>query len=116
QDPGDHLGARHLELVSLATHRLDQDREVQLTAARDSEDIWLVGGLDTQRKIRLELPLQALAELPRGRVLPVLTSERGRRDAERELEGGLVDMDLRHRLRMLGMRDGGADLHAGEAG
>ena len=35
----DHLGARDLELVALAAHRLDQDAEVQLAAAADLEDV-----------------------------------------------------------------------------
>ena len=36
---GDDLRPRDLELVPLAAHRLDQDREVQLAAAGDGEDV-----------------------------------------------------------------------------
>jgi hypothetical protein len=38
-----HLRPRDLELVALAPHRLDQDREVQLAAAGDGEDVGLLG-------------------------------------------------------------------------
>ena len=40
---GDDLRPRDLELVALAAHRLDQDREVQLAAAGDHEDVGRVG-------------------------------------------------------------------------
>src|ERR671917_584159 len=60
---GDDLRPRDLELVPLAAHRLDQDREVQLAATGDGEDVRLAGRLDAQREIRLQLALEPLLEL-----------------------------------------------------
>nr|MBA2278796.1 GTP-binding protein [Chloroflexia bacterium] len=56
--PGDDLRARDLKLVTLAAHRLDQDREVQLAAPGDLEDLGGVGQPHAQRDIRLDLALQ----------------------------------------------------------
>src|SRR5439155_319475 len=59
----DHLGPRHLELVALAAHRLDEDREVQLAAAAHDERVGGIGVRDTERDVALELRIEPLAEL-----------------------------------------------------
>jgi len=55
--------ARDLELVALAPHGLDQDREMQLAAAADFED---VGGRpigDLERDVGLQLALEPGSKL-----------------------------------------------------
>ena len=56
-------GPRDLELVALAAHRLDQDRQVQLAASAHEEDVGAVGLLDAQRDVGLELAPEPRAKL-----------------------------------------------------
>ena len=72
----DHARTRHLELVALAPHRLHEDREMQLAAARHRPRVRRVGVLDAQRDVALELLVQPLAQLPRRDELPFLAGER----------------------------------------
>src|SRR5213083_98599 len=65
-----------LELVSLAPHRLHQDAEVQLAAARDGERVGSVRILDPQRHVALQLSIQPLAQLPAGHELAFTPRER----------------------------------------
>ena len=58
---GDDRGSRHLELVALAAHRLDEDREVQLAASAHVEDVGGRSVLDAQRDVGEQL---ALADAP----------------------------------------------------
>ena len=58
---GDDLGPRHLQLVALAAHHLDQDRELQLAAAEHLELLRRVGRLDAQRDVAEQLLVEALA-------------------------------------------------------
>src|SRR5690606_41930098 len=50
----DHPRARHLELVTLAPHRLHQDAEVQLTASAHRVGVGRVGGFDPERDVALQ--------------------------------------------------------------
>ena len=107
---GDDFRPGDLELIALAAHRFDQDREVQFAATGDGEDIRLVGRLNPQREIDFEFPLEAIAELAGGRELAVASGERRGADAEGQLQGRLFDRDGGQRFRMLGIGQGGADL------
>ena len=51
------------ELVALAAHRLDQDRQLQLAAAGDLKVSALSVGSTRSATLRQQLPLQAVAEL-----------------------------------------------------
>ncbi len=51
----DHLRARDLELVALAAHGLDQDRQLELAPARDQEGVGAVGFLDAQGDVVQQL-------------------------------------------------------------
>src|SRR5690606_8384433 len=55
---------RDRELVPFAPHRLHEDPEVELPSTRDGEGVGGVGVLDPERDVALELPVEALAELP----------------------------------------------------
>src|SRR6185437_3889250 len=66
-----HLRARYGKLIAFAAHILDQDRQVQLAAAGDSHDIRLVGVLDAQGDVALQLSIQPLAQLAAGDELPL---------------------------------------------
>ena len=71
----DDLGARDLELEAFAAHRLDQDAEVQLAAARDLEDVGAVRRLDAQGDVGADLARQALADVAGGDVGAFLAGE-----------------------------------------
>ena len=67
----DDFGLADGQLVALAAHGLDQDREVQQAAAGDLERVAVFGRLDAQGDVRFELALEAIAEVPGGEVLPL---------------------------------------------
>ncbi len=60
---GDDRGSRDLELVALAAHRLDEDREVELAAPADIEDVGGGSVLDPQRDIGEQLAFEPRAQL-----------------------------------------------------
>ena len=59
---GDDLGARDLELVALAAHRLDQHGEMQFAAAGDDEFVGAGAIIDAQADIGLQLAIEARRE------------------------------------------------------
>src|SRR5579859_3436536 len=61
-----HPRPRYCELVALAPHVLDQDREVQLAAPRDDEGVGVLRVFDAQRDVALGFALEALADLAAG--------------------------------------------------
>jgi hypothetical protein len=73
---GDHARLAHRELVALAAHVLDEDREVQLAAPRDEEHVGVGRLLDAQRHVREQLAVEALAQLAARHVLAFLPGER----------------------------------------
>ena len=88
---GEHLRTRHGELIALAAHVLDQDRQVQLAAARDAQHVRLVGVLDAQRDVALQLAIQPLAQLAAGDELAFPAGERRGVHLEVHLQRRLVD-------------------------
>ncbi len=88
--PKDHLRPGHGDLEALATHVLDQNREMQLAAAGHREFVRVVGGLDPQRHVVNELALEAGPDLPRGQEAALATGERRRVHLERHAHGRLV--------------------------
>src|SRR5690606_20117448 len=69
----DDFRARHRELVALAPHGFDQDRQVQLAATADLELVGVVGVLDAQRDVVLGLAHEAVAQLARSQELAAAT-------------------------------------------
>ena len=113
---GHDLRLADAELVALAAHGLDQDRELELAAAGDLERLRPVGGSDADRDVRQRLALEPLAQLARGDVAPVAAGERRVVDREAHRDGGLLDRDRRQRQRALDRGDGLADRHFADAG
>jgi hypothetical protein len=112
-DLADHdLRARHRELVAFAAHVLEQDREMQLAAARHEEHVGVRGFLDAQRHVAHRLAQQPLAQLAAGDELSLASGERRSVHLERHVERRLVDLQQRQRFRMLrvGERHADADL------
>ena len=112
----DHARTRHLELVPLASHRLHQDREVQLAAPRHRPRIRRIGVLHAQRDVPLELLVQTLAHLTRRDELPFLAGEGRVVDDEVDRDRRLLDGDALEPFRMLDVRDRQSDLDALEPG
>ena len=57
-------GRADLELVALAPHGFDEDREVQLAASAHIEDVGGRAVLNAQRDIGEQLALESRAKLP----------------------------------------------------
>src|SRR5450759_4589875 len=68
--PEDHLGAGEGELERLAPHVLDQDRQVELAAARDLEGVRGVGLLHAEGHVGPKLLLEPLPDVAAGDVFP----------------------------------------------
>ena len=79
------------ELETLAPHRLDEHRELQLAAALHLPRVGSLGREHAQRHVADELLLQPALDLARGELLAVLARERGRVDADGHREARLVD-------------------------
>ena len=62
----DHFGTGNLKLIALAAHGLDQNGQVQLTAAGNNKRISLIRLFHAQGDIVPDLVEKALAELARG--------------------------------------------------
>ena len=62
----DHRGFRYHQLVAFAAHRLDNDRELKLTAAGDLKGVGLFGVDDAQADVFLLLEEKPLAQFARG--------------------------------------------------
>src|SRR6478735_9425575 len=90
---GDDFRPGNLELESLAPHRLDQDRKMQLATTGNGKNISLLSRLNPEREIGFKLAEQPLAQLARCLKLAFAASERRRVDAERQLQGRLFDVN-----------------------
>ena len=93
----DDLGPRDLQLVALAPHHLDQDRQLQLAAADDLHLLGRLGRLDADRDVAEQLLVEPVLDLPRGDELAVAAGERRGVDAEDHRHRRLVDGDRRQR-------------------
>src|SRR6185312_1246840 len=104
------------ELVALSAHVLDENGQVQLTAAGDAHDIGLVRVLDTQRHVALELPLQTLAQLAAGHVFAFATCQGRGVDLEVHGQRRLVDANRGQTLRGFRIAHRQADIHVLDTG
>ena len=107
---GEHARLADRELVAFAAHVLDEDREMQLAAARDAEHVGVGGHVDAQRDVALELAHEALADLAAGDELAFLAGERRGVHLEVHDERGLVDRDRRQRVGLVDLVDRVADV------
>ncbi len=108
--------ARDLELVPLPAHRLHEDREVEFASATHGERVLLIGVLDAQRNVALELLDEPLSYLTRRHVLPGSTGERRVVHGEVDRERRLFDGDARQPVAVLRVGQGLPDLDAVEPG
>ena len=97
-------------LVSLAAHRLHEDREVQLSPARDGEGVGRLGGLDAEGDVPLQFTEEALAELSRCHIFSGPAREGSVVDPEVGRQGGPFDGDPAHPLPVAGVGHRLADL------
>src|SRR6185312_54586 len=111
-----HLGARYRELVAFASHVLDQNRQVQLAATGDAQDIRLVSVLDAQGDVALQLALQPLAQLAAGDILPLAAGVGRGVDLKVHRQGRLVDADRRQARGRERVAHRQADVHILDAG
>src|SRR6185312_5898773 len=104
------------ELVALAAHVLDENGQMQLTAAGDSHDIGLVRVLDAQGDVALQFPLQALAQLAAGHVLAFAAREWRGVDLEIHGQCRLVDADRRQAFGRFRITHRHTDVHLFDTG
>ena len=71
----DDLGLAHLELIALAAHLLDEHRQVQHATAKHVPGVLVLGALDAQGQVLVQLTLQAVPDVARGHILAVLAEE-----------------------------------------
>src|SRR5690606_1538041 len=102
-DPDPGLRPGHGELVALAAHVLDEDRQVQFAAAGHDEGVGVGRELDAQGDVALELALEPLAKLAARHELAFPPGHR--RGVDEELHGHrrLVDAEHRQGFRALGI-------------
>jgi hypothetical protein len=113
-------GRDNRELVALAPHRFDEDRQVQLATTRDPEFLGFLGLLDAQGDVVLGLAQEAIADLARGQEAAaahvLLARERGVVHLEGHADGGLVDAQHRQLLGRVGRAQGLGDAQALDPG
>src|SRR5439155_22685142 len=112
----DRLGPGDLELITLATHGLDEDRKVQLAAAAEKDPLGDVGVGDMQAQVGVELLVETGAKLAGGRELALAARKRRRVDPEGHAHGGLFDLDPGQGVGGLRIRERVADRHLLEPG
>ena len=104
------------QLVSLTTHRFDEDRELQLTASGDFEHIGRLGVGQLDGNVAEHLALESFAEVPRRDVAAGLARRRRGVHAERHPQHRLVDGEARERAGGVRVGQRVADLDLGEPG
>ena len=101
----EHTRLAHRELVPLAAHLLDQDRQLQLATSVDEKCIGRVRLLDAQRQVVFGFLEEALAQVARGDVLAFASGKRAVVDAKLHRERGLVDVEGWQRMGIIGVGD-----------
>ena len=104
------------ELIAFPAHGLDQDGQMQLAAAGDLEALGRVRVFDTQGNIRIQLPVQAVTQVPAGDIFSFLACQRGIVDIKGHGDGGLGNLLEGDRHRVLGRTDGITDMQVGNTG
>ena len=115
---GDHLRLADGELVALAAHLLDQDRQRQLAAALHLPGVGTLGREDPERHVADQLGVEAVLDQAGGDlgVLVAAADQRRGVGADGHRDGRLVDGDQRQRDRVLGVGQRLADHDVGDAG
>ena len=80
------------KFVALAAHGLDQDGQMQLSAAGHLEVVRAVGLFDPQGNVRIQLAHQAVAQVAGSDIFALLSRERAVIDQKMHGDGGLGDL------------------------
>ena len=105
-----YTGGRHLELVALAAHGLDEDGQAHLAAARHVEGVHNALDLaDAEGHVLQRLAEQAVTQLAAGDELALAPGEGTVVDGEGHLHRGGADLHKGQRLHAVGRADGIAD-------
>src|SRR6185369_15513592 len=115
-DPDDNFRLGNGQLETFATHVLDQDRQVQFTAARNLEGIGAVRIFHPQGDVDAQFLGQTFADVARGDPLAFTAGKGGGIDDEVHGECRLVDGDVGDRDGVLSRGQGLADAHVFESG
>ena len=97
-DLGQNVRGRDLQLITFAAHGLDQDGQVHLATAHDTEGIGGGGILHLQGDVLQQFLLQTVADLAAGDELALTAGQRAVVDGEGHLHGGVVDLHEGQRL------------------
>ena len=111
-----HMRARYLELIVLAAHLLDEDRQVQLAAAGDFKGIGGIGFLHAHGHVRLDLLEQAVAQVAACHILALAARKGAVVDHEQHGDGRLVNLDEGQRLNTVRCAGRLADVQIRKAG
>ena len=104
------------EPSGFAPHLLDQDAEVQLSAAGDEEPVGAVRFMHTQGHVGFEFFEETIPQVPRRQILPFAAGKRTVVDGKAHLDGRLIDGDAGQGNRIFRIRDRIADADLVEAG
>ena len=115
-DLGQNVRGRDLQLIAFAAHSLDEDGQMHLTTAHDTEGIGGGGILHLQSDVLQQLFLQTVTDLAAGDILALTAGQRAVVDGEGHLDGGVVDLQEGQRLDMGGAAQGVADGDVGQTG
>jgi len=113
-DLGQNVRGRDLQLIAFAAHGLDEDGQMHLTAAHDTEGIGGGGILHLQSDVLQQLFLQTVTDLAAGDILALTAGQRAVVDGEGHLDGGVVDLHEGQRLDIGGAAQGVADGDVGQ--
>ena len=115
-DLGQNVRGRDLQLIAFAAHGLDEDGQMHLATAHDTEGIGGGGILHLQSDVLQQLFLQTVTDLAAGDILALTAGQRAVVDGEGHLDGGVVDLQEGQRLDMGGAAQGVADGDIGQTG
>src|SRR5207249_4317332 len=97
------------------THVFDENGQVQLAAAGDTQNVRLLGVFHAQRDVALQLPIEPLAQLPAGHELAFAAGKGRGVDLEVHRQCRLVDADGRETFRHLLIADREPDVYCLDA-
>src|SRR5580704_5528348 len=98
---GDNLGPAYHQLKAFTTHHLDEDGELQLSAAENLEAVWAPGLFDANGDVGEQFLIQALAQVAGGDILSFPSCHGRIVDRKLHGNGRLVDHNQRQRSRIL---------------
>ena len=105
-----NLWLADLHLVALASHRLNQDAQMQNSSSVDVPFVLAVGRFYPKGKVFLKFCIQALTDVAAGQEVSVFAQERGGVDGEEETHCGFIHGDAFNGIGLLQVGNGVANL------